>query len=246
MKMNINVAKTNMSAHTGPFNSGLKWLGSTALLALLASGSSLTVNAQQDEFPGKRIVNILEEPRHRTMHVDDQVYLLDVQINPGDMTLPHTHNAAIMYTFISNGEGPLYGRVSSVTSYVQENLTHEVENPGPNLFRILAVTNYGEAMGNSTSDRPTGFSTEPQLENDWFRSYRLTLQAGEATPIQDHSNPSVVIQVTEGDVHVTREDGITAELTAMGDWTWRKEDSRYLVRNVGTGPVEVVVNEARR
>lgn len=217
-----------------------------ALILAAAAGLFMSVSAQQEEFPGKRVVNVIDEPRHRTMHKDGDIYLLDVQINPGDMTLPHTHNAAIMYTFISNGEGPLYGRVSANTDYVTENLTHEVTNEGPGLFRILALTNLGPGQSGLTSGRPTGISVEPQVENNWFRSYRLTLAPGEATPIQDHQNPSVVVQVTEGRVHVTREDGITAELTDMGDWAWRDADSRYLVRNVGMADVEVVVNEARR
>lgn len=218
-----------------------------AVLAAVAVSSFLMqVSAQSSEFPGKRIVPILEEPRHRTMHVDDDVYLLDVQINPGDMTLPHTHNAAILYTFISNGEGPLYGRVSGNTDYVTENLTHEVKNEGPNLFRIIALTNYGSGVRNLESNQARGMTVEPQVENEWFRSYRLTLAPGEETPMQTLGNPNVIVQVTEGMVHVTRSDGITAELLAMGDWTWREEMSPYKIVNHGDEPVEVVVNEARR
>ncbi len=202
------------------------------------------VNAQ--DFRGQRIVQILQEPRHRTVHQDDDIYLLDVQINPGDQTLAHTHDAAILYTFISNGDGPLNGRVSGNTDYVEQNFTHAVSNPGPNLFRILALTNYGTGLPGQTSDRPSGVGVEPQLENDWFRSYRLTLGPGETTSTQAHANPSVIIQVTDGTVHVSRADGVTAELAAMGDWTWRDENAPYTITNRGQSPVEVVVNEARR
>ena len=214
------------------------------------SGSCLLglsgATAQSGEFAGKRVVRILDEPRHRTMHVDGDVYLLDVQINPGDMTLPHTHDAAILYTFISNGEGPLYGRVSGNTDYVTENLTHEVENEGPNLFRILALTNYGAGLSSPSAGKAQGISVEPQVENQWFRSYRLTLAPGEETPVQTLSNPNVVVQVTEGKVHVSRSDGITAELLAMGDWAWRDAQSPYTIINRGTSSVEVVINDARR
>ena len=202
------------------------------------------VNAQ--DFRGQRIVQILQEPRHRTVHQDDDIYLLDVQINPGDQTLPHTHDAAILYTFISNGEGPLYGRVSGNTDYVEQNFTHAVSNPGPSLFRILALTNYGTGLPGQGSDRPSGVGVEPQLENDWFRSYRITLEPGETTSTHVHDNPSVIIQVTEGTVHVSRADGVTAELAAMGDWTWRDESAPYTITNRGPAAVEVVVNEARR
>ncbi len=222
-------------------------LGICAVIgASLFLGSTVSFTALAQDFRGQRIVQILQEPRHRTVHKDDDVYLLDVQINPGDSTLPHTHDAAILYTFISNGEGPLYGRVSGNTDYVEQNFTHAVSNPGPNLFRILALTNYGTGIPNLNNDRPVGMNLDPQVENEWFRSYRIALDAGEETQLQTHMNPTVIIQVTEGEVHVSREDGITAELDAMGAWTWREENSAYTVVNSGTTPVEVVVNEARR
>ncbi len=219
------------------------------LLTMLSSNSFVGVTtsyAQASEFVGDRIVKILDEPRHRTVHVDGDVYLLDIQINPGDMTLPHTHDAAILYTFITNGEGPLFGRVSGNTEYVTENLTHEVKNEGPNLFRIIALTNYGPGVKFSELDPAQGLAAEAQLENEWFRSYRLSLAPGEETSISIFNNPSVVVQVTEGKVHVSRSDGIIAELLHMGDWTWRDAQSAYKVSNQGSTEVEVVINEARR
>ena len=210
------------------------------LVTVFLSANLISVSAQENEFSGKRVVPILEEPRHRTVHVDGDIYLLDVQINPGDMTLPHIHNAAILYTFISNGEGPLFGRVS------EENLTHEVANKGPGLFRIIALTNYGAGVTNLTVGKPQGLAVEPEVENPWFRSYRIRLEPGAETAIQTLSNPNVVVQVSEGKVHISRSDGITQELLSMGDWAWRKEASPYKIINRGNVAVELVVNEARR
>ena len=218
----------------------------TAVTCLFVLQLLPSVQAQDNGFVGSRIVKILDEPRHRTVHVDGDLYLLDIQINPGDMTLPHTHDAAILYTFISNGEGPLFGRVSGNTDYITENLTHEVANEGPGLFRIIALTNYGAGVVNSELDRARGVATTPQLENEWFRSYRITLAAGEETSFQTFSNPSVIVQATEGLLHVTRSDGITAELSAMGDWAWRDTNSPYKVINQSNASVELVINEARR
>jgi|TARA_B110000459_G_scaffold201051_1_gene250855 hypothetical protein len=216
------------------------------LVTVFLSANLISVSAQENEFSGKRVVPILEEPRHRTVHVDGDIYLLDVQINPGDMTLPHIHNAAILYTFISNGEGPLFGRVSGNTDYVEENLTHEVANKGPGLFRIIALTNYGAGVTNLTVGKPQGLAVEPEVENPWFRSYRIRLEPGAETAIQTLSNPNVVVQVSEGKVHISRSDGITQELLSMGDWAWRKEASPYKIINRGNVAVELVVNEARR
>ena len=218
--------------------------GAAIIASALTVTSLVPVSAQ--DFRGQRIVQILQEPRHRTVHKDGDIYLLDVQINPGDRTLPHTHDAAILYTFISNGDGPLYGRVSGNTDYVEQNFTHAVSNAGPNLFRIIALTNYGAGLAGSSNDAPSGMTGELQEENEWFRSYRISLAPGESTPIQTHANPSVVIQVTPGTVHVSREDGLTAELAAMADWTWREENSPFTITNRGNSEVEVVVNEARR
>jgi quercetin dioxygenase-like cupin family protein len=193
-----------------------------------------------------RIVNILQEPRHRQVHRDGDIYVLDVQINPGDMTLQHTHNAAILYTFISSGTGPSGGRLSSNTEYVTKNFTHQVSNEGPGLFRIIALTNYGPPIDDLKSDRPTGMNGDPEIENAWLRAYAITLQPGKSTEVQTHHNPSLIVQTGDGLLHVTREDGLTTELVAMGSWAWRNAGSTYQVRNMGTTPVKITISEARR
>jgi quercetin dioxygenase-like cupin family protein len=226
-------------------------LGSIALIvSSAASAQSASAPAPPAKDPSigdpNRIVQILQEPRHRQVHGDGDIYVLDIQINPGDMTLQHTHDAPILYNFISNGKGPAGGRVSSNTEYVEKKFTHQVSNEGPNLFRIIALTNYGPAMADPKADRPTGIAGEPEIENPWLRAYTMTLSPGETTQLQTHRNPSLVVQVADGLVHVTREDGLTSELTSMGSWAWRKANSTYQVRNVGTAPVKIVINEARR
>lgn len=193
-----------------------------------------------------RVVNILQEPRHRIVHRDGDIYVLDIQINPGDMTLRHTHDAAILYAFISTGNGPAGGRLSSNTDYVTKHFTHQVGNEGPGLFRIIALTNYGPPVDDAKGDRPTGVTADPEIENPWLRGYSLTLQPGESTALHTHRNPSLVVQTSEGVVHVTRADGVTSELSAMGHWAWRNAGSGYRVRNVGASPVKIAIGEARR
>src|SRR5215831_48860 len=192
-----------------------------------------------------RVVKILQEPRHRQVHRDGEIYVLDVQINPGDMTLQHTHDAAILYTFISSGSGPSGGRLSSNTDYVAKNFTHQVSNEGPGLFRIIALTNYGPPINELKSDRPSGMSADPEIENAWLRAYAITLQPGKSTEMQTHYNPSLIVQTGEGLLHVTREDGITSELDSMGSWAWRNANSRYQIQNIGTTPVKITISEAR-
>lgn len=214
------------------------------LLVLLAGALGFAA-----ELDAQRTVHILDEPRHRTVHDDGDIRVLDVQINPSDTTLAHTHDSPIMYTFISSGAGSSGGRVSSNTDYRLEPFTHVVNNQGPGLFRIIAIAHFGEGEEgdtNLTANRPDGITGEPTLENPWFRSYRMELEPGQETPVHRHRHDVLVVQVTEGKTHVTRADGITRELTQMGDWAWRDQESAYQIRNAGDTPVTVVVNEARR
>jgi len=72
------------------------------------------------------------------------------------------------------------------------------------------------------------------------------LRAGEETGLVRLDNPSVVVQVHDGKIHVTREDGLVEEMNALGNWVWRDSSSPFVIRNLDDDAVEVVVNEARR
>jgi hypothetical protein len=219
--------------------SGVRWLLWSCLMAIPAAAL-----AQDEQFAGKRIVPVVQEPRHRVVYQIDDLYLLDVQIQPGDTTLPHTHDSAILYTHLHGPTGPSSGRVISDTRYVQEPLTHEVSNEGPGLLHILALANYGE--GRQSKRQPDGTLGAPVLQNPWFASYRIRLRAGEETGLVRLDNPSVVVQVHDGKIHVTREDGLVEEMNALGNWVWRDSSSPFVIRNLDDDAVEVVVNEARR
>lgn len=214
------------------------------VVIVIKSPFTVPVVAQEDQFPGERVVHLLQEPRHRTVHNEGNLYLLDVQINPGDVSLPHTHDQAILLTSISRGSGPRDGGVSSNIDYATTALTHKVSNEGPGLFRIIALVNAGAGNTNLTTDRPSGLSEEPQLENAWFRSYRIELAPGEEARVQTQ-NASVVVQVADGLIHVTRSDGITTELDARADWAWHGANQSFAIRNVGRAPTAVVLNEGR-
>jgi len=217
----------------------------SAAISFLPETFTGTVSAQENEFAGEKILHLLQEPRHRTVHRDGDLYLLDVQVNPGDISFAHVHDQAILLTRISSGRGPSDGEVSANTDYASEPLTHKVSNNGPGLLRILAFVN-GSKGTTSTTDQPSGFNQPPQIENPWFRSYRIELAPGESTPMQKHQQAGFIAQVSEGLVHVSRDDGITLELDARGDWEWRKANVGYSIRNAGNVPVAVVVNEGRR
>ena len=200
--------------------------------------------AQQTDFSDEKVVHLLEEPRHRTVHNEGNLYLLDVQVNPGDTSFAHIHDQPILLTSISSGGGPSNGNVRAIPEYYNEPLTHKVSNDGPGLLRIIALVNGGNGV-NGGGDAPSGIERDPDVINPWFRSYRLELGPGEQTEMQTHNNHTIVVQGSSGLVHVTREDGVDRELASAGDWAWRKPGSSFLVKNMGSSPVIVAINEGR-
>jgi len=214
-----------------------------ALLPILSScGRSQTEGSLSLE---NETVHLLDEPRHRTVYHEEDFYLLDVQLNPGDESLEHIHDQAILLTRLSSSSGPLKGEVSSITEYASSPFTHSIRNQGDYLLRILALVN--SSLGSvQQDDLPTGLNVLPQLEDQWFRSYRLELEPEESTPTIRHQNSGFITQVSPGIIHIEREDGITEELRRSGDWEWQRGEIAYRLTNVGNDPVSVVINEARK
>ncbi len=217
-----------------------------AVLCLLAGVLTERAGAQpQQDLRDQQIVHLLQEPRHRTVFRDGEIYLLDVQLNPGDRSFAHLHDAPLMTTSISTAQGPGGGRVGVNLDYAERNYTHAISNPGPGLLRILALTTYHPGVEDD-GDAPEGMTFEPEVENRWFRSYRITLAPGAETPPQTHFQPTFVIMTAAGKAHVTREDGITAELRDMGDWAYRAAGLTFQIRNSGAAALDLVINEVRR
>ena len=104
-----------------------------AVLVLTALDISLdqvnpAITAQENAPSGEKVVHLLQEPRHRTVHRAGGLFLLDVQVNPGDESFQHIHDQAILLTSISSGAGPSNGTVRAITDYATTPLTHNVSN----------------------------------------------------------------------------------------------------------------------
>ena len=102
--------------------------------------------AQGGDSTDEKVVHLLEEPRHRPVHREGNLYLLDVQVNPGDTSFQHIHDQAILLTTIHTGRGPANGPVRSIPEYAYEPLVHNVSNDGPGLLRIIALVNDGDGQ----------------------------------------------------------------------------------------------------
>lgn len=211
-----------------------------------------------------RVVTIEQEPRHRLVLQEGAVRVFDVRIPPGDTTLYHTHDSAILYVpvSISPTDSQILGgewsgvkstdasrfrmdATDEITRYAARPVTHRVKNVGTRLFRLIAVTN-GRAPKDSARAEPD--SKLPGLlerESPWFRVSRLVLSAGEVSEWYDAGLPTVLVQPEAGTVSVDGERPAATELRDAGSWIYLSPGTRYRIANLGTGRTVLVVAEAR-
>ncbi|MFV8162742.1 cupin domain-containing protein [Mycobacterium sp. 134] len=86
----------------------------------------------------------------------------------------------------------------------------------------------------------TGSRGEVQLENDWFRVTKWTIEPGGAIPMHRHEHEYVVVPMVTDTMHVVTADGIeiVAELVAGQSYS-RPAGSEHTVEN--RGDVETIV-----
>lgn len=213
-------------------------------------------------------VPIVQEPRHKVVFESGTTRVQDVQIPPGDTTLYHVHETAILYVPIGRSqtrsqvlgaewsgegrpaapasaapaapEGP--GRVSSITNYVEKPVTHRVNNYGSSLFRLIAVSNLSKGS-DSEADDVSALSAKPELLNRYYRAHRVTLAAGQATAAHRHATPVVLVLQTAGNVSV--EGSARAELKDPGTFAFHDGSGTHTVKNTGTAAVELIEVELR-
>lgn len=207
-------------------------------------------------------VPVEREPRHHPVFHEGAVRILDVQIPPGDVTLYHTHDEAILYVPISTpptdiqilGQDWLGVRptdpsrftglvVASDTSYVTTPLTHRVKNVGDKLFRLIAITNDAPPAAGPRNPLPGS----EVLASRWYTAAQLTLAAGANSNWQTAAAAMVVVQPGEGETRVERDaNQAPTALERPGAWVWIPKATRYRISNAGLGAASVVIVEPRR
>lgn len=240
--------RTSSNRFPGATSSRL-WIIALVMVAGALTGAPALAGQEGEEEgppPGERVVIVYEEPRHRLVVDGGEYKVLDVQILPGDTTLWHRHDSPILYSFINLGDGSVNGRTSANLDYLENPLVHEVTNDGDERFRIIAMASYLPAQSDEDPPAPRGVDVEPQLLNPWFRSYRLDLEPGETTEVHRHRNPAIIIQVTDGEAEVLRENGFGDRLHAQGEFSFQGSGGTYRVHNAGDGTVGVVISEVRK
>jgi len=226
-----------------------------ALVALL-----LVAAAAAAAPDGERIVPVSREPRHRMVFESGPTRILHVVVLPGDRTLWHLHDTPILFVPVGpatevriqslGGEwrGPLQpfppappSQVSSDVSYAEGPLTHRIENVGSETLELIAVLNSSTGDTKRTPNE-AGFEGGPELENGWFRAYRITLTPGKAAR---HSHRAAVVVVQTGEGRALGTGGRAFGFNAPASWGYFDAGEEHELRNRGTSPVELVEIEIR-
>lgn len=216
------------------------------------------------------VVHMSKEPRHKVVFEQGTTRVQDVQIPPGDTSLFHIHDNAVLYVPISasrtrsqllglewtgggpSGAGPASprgaaaplgpGRVTSTITYVEKPITHRVNNFGDGLFRLIAIGNLSQGS-DADADDLSGLSTKPEMLNKYYRAYRVSLAAGASTPPHTHAWPVVVVQQTAGQLTI---DGSTKATTREpGQFAFHDGSGSHQVTNSGTATTDAIEVELR-
>ena len=244
-----------------------------AVAGAIVTGVALLPNGVLGQAP-EPSVPLYQEPRHHVVYDSPTMRVHDIQIPPGDTTLYHTHDTAILYVPIASSrtrsqvlgaewggggaaaaapaaapapvpaEPARPGKVNSVVTYVEKPYTHRVNNVGTTVFRLVGIANR-TAGATADSDDVSGLSTTPELVNKWYRAHRLVLKAGQATASHRHATPVVVVMQTSGTASAAQADGASwSPLNGPGSFA-RHDAGTHVVRNVGANDVELVEIEVR-
>ena len=133
-------------------------------------------------------------------------------------------------------------RATSTTSYIERPVTHRIENLGEGLFSAMVVVN--ETAGDdTTSVADAGFDAEPELTNPWFRSYRVSLGAGEETGAHEHTTPVVIFQAIDG--KAIANGPMDFEFNRPGQWAFYDAGVGHTIKNLGGAAIELLEIEVR-
>lgn len=224
----------------------------------LVAGAPASARAQAAAGEEK-VVPVFQEPRHHLVVDTPTLRILDIQIPPGETTLYHRHDSAMLYVPIASsrtrnqnlgedwtggGATPAAdatsaqarpGRVNAPSNYLDKGQTHRVNNIGASLFRLIGIANMTPGDTAAGAAPATG---KPELENRWYRAERLVIAPGTSLPVPAHAGAVVIVMQTPGSAAV---DGPTwSPLNGPGDFARVDGTQKFVVHNRGTADIEVV------
>jgi quercetin dioxygenase-like cupin family protein len=198
---------------------------------------------------------------HRLVLERPPVRVLDVQVQPGATSLYHLHTDPIFYVAIEISEidaqvlGEEWkrtkvsawspGGVAFDLGHADQPLTHRIRNVGDEPFRLIAVTNSGPPAPLAGPEVDAAFPGDLETEIEWFRQSRVSLAPATIGVLIQSRFPVVIVQVSPGRAELSDSEGQPQILAAAGDFAFAEPGRESRLRNVGPGPVTLVVIEAR-
>ena len=209
----------------------------------------------------------LAEPRHHVVYESPAMRIHDIQIPPGDTTLFHTHDTAILYVPIARSTKRQSGagrgmewrrrrrraarRAASARAarpgQQRHHLRREAVHASREQRRHDPLPPHWHRQSHDrrrrgAADDVSGLSAKAELENPWYRAHRIALAPGTATASHRHASQVVVVMQTPGTVAV---EGTTwSPFNGPGDFVWQPAGN-HVIENPGVGAIELVEVEVR-
>jgi quercetin dioxygenase-like cupin family protein len=205
-------------------------------------------------------VPVCEEPRHHLLFDNDLVQILDVQIQPGDTTLYHTHDAPIFYVSVAvsptdeqvlGGEwggvtasdDPVWepGEVACNIDYANQPVTHRVRNVGNNLFRLIAIINKRNRPLDQSRRDDINLLGEIEIDNRWFLQSRVTIDPGDSIKWQRSDSQTIIVQASQGKLLYFLQPDNRKAMVSVGDFTVVDPEQSCEISNQGSEPADIVI-----
>lgn len=218
----------------------------------LMSCRSMSEAAAEQDF-----VEVHDEPRHRYRFKNEHVYVYDVLIPPGDITLYHRHAEDTFYVALGDatvcdhrqGEEPREGAVEKGVAMMmphrEKPLIHQVTNQGSEDMRLIGavVLSTPGASAAAPLDAP-GLSLK--WEKPRLRAYDVALAPGDTTGDLVCDFSGLLITISGGCLQIAESGGPSRTLSlAPGDVIWHDGPTHQRFTNVGGAPFEAVLGEWR-
>ena len=208
------------------------------------------------------IVPIHKEPKHHLVYDGENIQIMDIKIESGEMTLYHIHNRPILYVSIGSSyvDSQAYGQdwkglfktdddlwkpgdVAFNIKYVNNEFIHRVRNTEGNLFRLIGVLNKSNLIADDVEHPNSSFPGEIEVNNEYFHQSRLSLDKEESVRWQDTGYPVVFVQVGSGSADILHDDGTQISLSSSGKYIVEDSNKSFEVKNTGSQPVTYIIVE---
>lgn len=213
-----------------------------ALLALLPVVVGL-VHAADQPIP------VQQEPFHKTVLENPALRVIDVQVPPGKTTKYHVHvlPSVVVYLTKSTNRSQNWGETTSsprsvspgesrYAPYDVKALTHQVTNPGPDLFRVLDIELLQPVHGAVAAPL-----AQPGLKLAWeeprVRAYNLSLAPGAHAEVVGRTGGYLLMGIS-GTAKAGRD-------LRNGDFAFYAANQGFQVENAGREKAELVLLELK-